>query len=98
MDNINEQVLGETYYVDEPIDWKRKLSSRKFWALLAAFFNTALVMFGVPDNQVAQCISAMMAGACVIAYILGESWVDSSREKSVQTYIQLTDEPESVGE
>lgn len=93
MDNINEQVLGEIDYANEPINWKKKLSSRKFWALLAAFLNTALVTFGVPDNQVAQCISAMMAGACVIAYILGESWVDSSREKSVQTHIELTDEP-----
>lgn len=98
MDTINEQVLGETDYIDEPINWKRKLSSRKFWALIGAFVSTALVVFGVPDNQVAQCVSAMMAGACVITYILGESWVDSSREKSVQTHIQLTDEPESVGE
>ncbi|MCP3744371.1 MULTISPECIES: hypothetical protein [Paenibacillus] len=35
-------------------DWKRKLSSRKFWALLAALLTSLLTAFGANNDTVIQ--------------------------------------------
>lgn len=61
-------------------DVKRKLSSRKFWALLAVFVPSLLVFFGVIDVDRAETLKALivMGGACV-AYMFAESVVDTAR-------------------
>ena len=41
-----------------------------------------LVAFGMTDNQAAEVASIIMAGANMIAYIIGEGLVDSSRIKT----------------
>ncbi|PAD72384.1 hypothetical protein [Paenibacillus campinasensis] len=58
------------------IDWKRKLSSRKFWALLAAFATSVLAASGAGENVTLQVTGVIGAvGACV-AYILAEGYAD----------------------
>ena len=64
------------------IDWKAKLTSRKFWAAVVGFVVPLLVAFGMTDNQAAEVASIIMAGANMIAYIIGEGLVDSSRIKT----------------
>ena len=64
------------------IDWKTKLTSRKFWAAVIGFVVPLLVAFGMTDNQAAEVASIIMAGANMIAYIIGEGLVDSSRIKT----------------
>ena len=64
------------------IDWKSKLTSRKFWAAVVGFVVPLLVAFGMSDNQAAEVASIIMAGANMIAYIIGEGMVDSSRIKT----------------
>lgn len=64
------------------IDWKTKLTSRKFWAAVVGFVVPLLVAFGVSDNQAAEVASIIMAGASLIAYVIGEGLVDSSRIQS----------------
>lgn len=64
------------------IDWKTKLTSRKFWAAVVGFVVPLLVAFGMSDNQAAEVASIIMAGANMIAYIIGEGMVDSSRIKT----------------
>ena len=64
------------------IDWKTKLTSRKFWAAVVGFVVPLLVAFGMSDNQAAEVASIIMAGANMIAYIIGEGLVDSSRIKT----------------
>ena len=64
------------------IDWKTKLTSRKFWAAVVGFVVPLLVAFGMTDNQAAEVASIIMAGANMIAYIIGEGLVDSSRIKT----------------
>lgn len=59
------------------IDWKRKLTSRKFWMALAAFVTPLLLAFGVAENTVTQVTALIMAGADVVAYILAEGLVDA---------------------
>lgn len=61
------------------INWKQKLTSRKFWAALVAFVSAILVCVGMSDNDIAQITSIIMAGATMIAYILGEGLVDAAR-------------------
>ncbi len=58
------------------IDWKRKLTSRKFW-LAVATFVTMLIVYFTGDTEKAEKISALiMAGATVIAYVIGEGLAD----------------------
>ena len=64
------------------IDWKAKLTSRKFWVAVVGFVVPPLVAFGMTDNQAAEVASIIMAGANMIAYIIGEGLVDSSRIKT----------------
>ena len=59
------------------IDWKRKLTSRKFWMALVAFITPLLLAFGVAENDAAQVTAIIMAGADVMAYILAEGMVDA---------------------
>lgn len=58
------------------IDWKRKLTSRKFWLAIATFVTMLFVYF-TGDAEKAEKISALiMAGASVIAYVIGEGLAD----------------------
>ena len=49
------------------IDWKRKLSSRKFWAALIGFITPLLVMLGLPESEVTQVHLFRGLGGCVSA-------------------------------
>lgn len=59
------------------IDWKRKLTSRKFWAAVAGFVTMILVYFGKDASSAEQVAALIMAGASVVAYIIGEGLADS---------------------
>jgi uncharacterized membrane protein len=61
------------------INWKQKLTSRKFWAAVVGFVTPTLLAFGVSDNTITQVTGIIMAGAACIAYILGEGLVDANR-------------------
>ena len=69
------------------IDWKSKLTSRKFWVAVIGFVVPLLIAFGFTDNQATEVASIVMAGANMIAYIIGEGMVDSSR---IQTETKST--------
>jgi len=64
------------------IDWKRKLTSRKFWASVASFVTMLLVYFGDSTSDAEQVAALIMAGASVIAYIIGEGLVDGVNKKN----------------
>ena len=68
------------------VNWKQKLSSRKFWCAVVAFVSALLFAFNVADSDVTQITSIIMAGGALIAYIFSEGWVDANRE-SGDTYI-----------
>ena len=61
------------------IDWKRKLSSRKFWVAVVNFVTLLMVANGMGENEVAQITAIIMAGAGLVAYILAEGFVDASQ-------------------
>lgn len=60
------------------IDWKKKLTSRKFWAAVVGFISPTMIAAGATDNQVTQVAAIIMAGATLIAYIIGEGLVDAN--------------------
>jgi hypothetical protein len=62
------------------IDWKRKLTSRKFWAAIATFVSMLLVYFGDSASDAEQVAALIMAGATAIAYIVGEGLADAGNK------------------
>ena len=63
------------------IDWKRKLTSRKFWLAVIGFVTAVMVALNIDKmtaEQVAAIISAM---GTLIAYIIGEGMTDAAHIK-----------------
>ncbi len=60
------------------IDWKRKLSSRKFWAALAGFVGAVAVFCGAGESVITEVTAIISAAGVLVAYILGESITDST--------------------
>jgi hypothetical protein len=58
------------------IDWKRKLSSRKFWAMLAALILSVLTAFGVPELKSEQVVVIVTGIGAIAVYMLAEGAVD----------------------
>jgi uncharacterized membrane protein len=58
------------------MNWKAKLTSRKFWMAVAAFVALLITYFGGAADQADKTTALIMAGATVIAYILGEGMTD----------------------
>lgn len=55
-----------------------KLSSRKFWALLAGFISSLLLAFNLGENDIAQITAIITAFGSVAVYILAEASVDKA--------------------
>ena len=64
-------------------DWKRKLTSRKFWAAVADFVGILLIALKVDEGSTVQITALIMAGAGAIAYIIGEGLTDAANADTV---------------
>lgn len=64
------------------IDWERKLTSRKLWTAVASFVSMMILATGGTDNTATQVTALIMAGASVVAYIIGEGLTDASHTDS----------------
>lgn len=60
------------------INWVRKLTSRKFWLSIANFVTMMIMACGGTENQATQVAALIMAGATVIAYVIGEGMADAA--------------------
>ena len=74
------------------IDWATKLTSRKFWAAICEFVFMLLVALHWSEDQATQITALIMAGAGVIAYILGEGLTDAAGAGS-QIYVAERSKP-----
>lgn len=63
------------------IDWKRKLTSRKFWLSVASFVSLLIVALGGAKNTATQVSALIMAGGTVIGYVIGEGLTDATHIK-----------------
>ena len=60
------------------INWKRKLSSRKFWAAAGAWITSLLTAFNITENIIAQA-GIIIAGIGALAvYMLAEGMADKA--------------------
>lgn len=60
------------------IDWKSKLTSRKFWMAIIGLVTGIMLAFKVDAQTVETVSGVIMAGASVIAYIIGEGLADAA--------------------
>lgn len=60
------------------IDWKRKLTSRKFWALLAGLAVSILTGV-ISETDVVRVTSIITAVGSCVAYMGAEAYTDSAR-------------------
>ncbi len=60
------------------INWVRKLTSRKLWTAVASFVSMMILATGGAENTATQVTALIMAGASVIAYIIGEGLTDAA--------------------
>ena len=67
------------------IDWVRKLTSRKFWAAIAAFVAGLIAAFGGGEEVVVTVTGIIMSGAAMVAYIIGEGLTDAANAVSYTT-------------
>lgn len=64
-------------------DMKRKLTSRKFWLAIGSFVSMLIVALGGAEETATQVSTLIMAGAAVVAYIIGEGLADAANAGSV---------------
>ena len=60
----------------------RKLTSRKFFALVAEFVSMLIIAMGAAENTAVQVSAIIMGGGAVIAYIFGEAMADAAGAKT----------------
>ena len=58
------------------IDWKRKLTSRKWWVSVAALVSGLILAFGGSDEVATTVSGCIMATAAVVGYTIGEGLAD----------------------
>lgn len=81
IDILNEEI-EEAKQAAIHIDWKRKLTSRKFWVAVCGFITLILIACGKTEAEAKQVAAIVMAGAVVIGYILGEGLTDAAGIKA----------------
>lgn len=81
------------------IDWKQKLTSRKFWAAITAVILALMTIFGMDEITQEQVTALIMAVGALAAYILGEGFVDAARirQNHAETEVYEEDSNETKG-
>ena len=82
------------------VDWKRKLTSRKFWAAVVGFATAIVTAFKIESITAEQVTLIITATATLIAYIVGEGFTDVANAPKGDN-VDKTDndeksEPESI--
>lgn len=80
------------------IDWKKKLTSRKFWATVCNFVGMLILAFGGNQETAVQVTEIIMAGAGVVAYIIAEGLVDAANVGVVEIPTYADEPPEDSEE
>ena len=81
------------------IDWKRKLSSRKFWAAIAGAVASFGAAFGIADSIVTQVVGILGGIGSICFYIFTEGKSDvASIEANKTIIVDVPKESEVVGD
>ena len=68
--------------MNEKIDWKRKLTSRKFWVAVIGFITAVMVALNIDKMTVEQVAAIISAMGTLVAYIIGEGLTDAAHIKN----------------
>ncbi len=75
---------------------KRKLSSRKLWAMIIGILTGIAMIFGLDENTINTVSGAVVTVGSIIAYIAAEGKIDADRVKnaieSVQTAVDTLED------
>lgn len=77
------------------INWMRKLTSRKFWTAVASFTSMMILATGGTENTATQVTALIMAGASIVAYIIGEGLTDSANT-GIEVGVEIEDTEKEV--
>ena len=77
------------------INWIKKLTSRKFWVSVASFTSMMILATGGTENTATQVTAIIMAGASVVAYIIGEGLTDSANT-GIEVSVEVEDTEKEV--
>lgn len=81
MVEIKEELKNNETKNEYSVDWKRKLTSRKLWLSIASFVSMLVIAFGADSSDAEQISAIIMAGASVVAYVIGEGLVDKGSKE-----------------
>lgn len=65
--------------MNNKINWKQKLTSRKFWSAVTGFITAIMIVLKVDELTQEQVVGLIGAVSVLIAYIIGEGLVDMNR-------------------
>lgn len=81
------------------MNWEKivaKLTSRKFWAAIVEFVTMMVVFNGGSESEAQKIAALILAGAGVVAYIIGEGLTDAAGAKAPKIVLpEDEDEAES---
>lgn len=80
------------------VDWKSKLTSRKFWMALVGLVAGILMAFKVDAGTVETVSGVIMSAASVVAYIVGEGLADAANAGTVELSQVLYDDSDEGGQ
>lgn len=63
--------------MNDKINWKQKLSSRKLWIAVIGIIVGLAAAFGIQDNDYAEIAGIVTSAVSVFAYIFGEAKADA---------------------
>ncbi len=78
------------------IDWKRKLSSRKFWAAIAGAVASFGAAFGIADSIITQVVGILGGIGSICFYVFTEGKADIADIEAKQTITVVPAESEVV--
>lgn len=64
------------------INWKKKLSSRKFWAAITGVVISVMMIFGTDNNSQEKIAGAITSAGVLVTYILAEGSTDKAAVNS----------------
>lgn len=67
------------------INWKRKLSSRKFWAAITGVVISIMIIFGADSGSQEKIAGAITSAGVLVTYILAEGGTDKAALNSEDT-------------
>ena len=66
------------------INGQKKLKSRKLWLSIAGFVAGLIVIFGGSQENADKVSGAILSGAAVVGYVLGEGLADTRSDGQSQ--------------